>query len=108
MQVTDLLLCDRGKWVDRVKPSVEGWLLNKLLEACVLKITRILDSIDLLDELSPLRQDILMVAAKIIDILVEVIQHGVTLRFERCVSQGSKRSKQEVPCMEARSDNDTI
>lgn len=74
MQVTDLLLRDGGQGVDRVEPSVELLMLCQLLEAGILEVGWVLNSIDLFDELSSLRRDRLIVIAVVEDVLVEVVQ----------------------------------
>ena len=79
MKVTDFLLSDGRKRIDRVEPTVESRLLCQLGEASILELTRILNTVDLLDELSPLRHHAIVLIAEIINILVEVYQALVAL-----------------------------
>lgn len=43
VQVANFLLGNRRKWVDRVKPNVQGWVLCQLGKAGVLEVFGVLD-----------------------------------------------------------------
>ena len=79
MKVADFLLSDGRKRIDWVEPTVESRLLCQLGEACILELARILNTVDLLDELGPLRHHAIVLIAEIINILVEVFQALVAL-----------------------------
>ena len=79
MKVADFLLSDGRKRIDWVEPTVESRLLCQLGEASILELARILNTVDLLDELSPLRHHAIVLIAEIINILVEVFQALVAL-----------------------------
>jgi len=112
MEVTDLLLCDRGQRINWVEPSVEVWMIDECLKARVLEIGRVFNPIDLLDECCPRWQSLVINVAEIVDVLVKVVGHGIIFissrDVKRRVCEGSKRTEEEVPSMEARGYNDSI
>ena len=73
MQVANFLLGDGGEWVNRIKPCVQGGLLGQLLKAGILELGRVLNSVDLFDELSALGQHLSVVDTEVVNVLVEVI-----------------------------------
>ena len=79
VQVANLPLRDGRDRIDWVEPTVESRLLCQLGEASILELTRILNTVDLLDELGPLRHHAIVLIAEIINILVEVFQALVAL-----------------------------
>ncbi len=73
MKITDFFLSDRGKRVNWVKPDVESVVLSQLLEASVLKLFRVFDSINCLDETSSQGKNIVLLFAEVINVSLELI-----------------------------------
>lgn len=73
MQVANFLLGDGGEWVNRIEPCVQGGLLSQLLKAGILELGRVLNSVNLFDELGALGQNVSVVDTEVVDVLVEVI-----------------------------------
>jgi len=86
-------------------------MLGELLEAGVLELSCIFNTIDFLDELGPSGQDINIFGAEVIDVLIEVVS-DLSLLSVSCsksgISQGSEGSQEEVTGMETRGHDDTI
>lgn len=73
MEVADFFLGDGGEWVNRIEPCVQGGLLGQLLKAGILELSRVLNSVDLFDELRALGQYLSVVDTEVVDVFVEVI-----------------------------------
>ena len=73
VQVADLLLCDRWKWVDGVEPLIEGGLEGQLGEASFFESLWFGNISDSLDESCPLRQHISVIITEVVDVVVEVV-----------------------------------
>ena len=83
MQLTDLFLRDGRQWVDGIEPCVESGLIRQCLKTCVLEIGSILDSIDISDKFGPLRQNLYVICAEIINVSIKVVDRGrVFWRYE--------------------------
>ena len=87
VQVADLLLCDRWKWVDGVEPLIEGGLEGQLGEASFFESRWFGNISNSLDESRPLGQHIGVIITEVVDVLVEVIG-GVYLPANSSLGEG--------------------
>ena len=108
VKVADLALSDRGKRVNRVKPSVELRVSIEMVRARSGERLSVLNIPDDLHESGSFRHHINVSAAEIVNIGSESVGCHVTAILEGRVSVWSERFEHEIASVEARGCNDSI
>ena len=100
MQVAHFLLCDGRNGIDRIKPTVEIWILFEMLVTCVGEVLLVLDLGNLLDEFSAQWHDFFVFFAEIVNVNVEFVlsSFGFLANLD---CKRSQRSHEEVSSVEA-------
>ena len=108
VKVADLALSDRGKRVNRVKPSVELRVSIEMVRARSGERFSVLNVPDDLHESGSFGHHINVGAAEIVNIGSESVGCHVTAILEGRVSVWSERFEHEIASVEARGCNDSI
>ena len=86
VEVANLFLCDGAERVNWIEPSIEGWGISELLEACLLEQSGVFDAINGTHKGSALRGNILVGLTEIFDVVAEVSLELSTVSGLRFVS----------------------
>ena len=108
MKVADFALRDRRKWVNRVEPGIQCYVLEKMVGASCVESLGIFDGIGSLDEGGAFRDCSDISRAEIVHVNIEIAERDFTSVHYACISKRSERLEQEVASVEAGSRNDTI
>jgi len=108
VQVTDLLLSDRGEGVDGVEPDVKSWLFGKLGETGILKLIGILNLAQSSHKRGSLGHHAFVIGAESVHSFVEVLNISRSAFFDGSFCNWTEEAEDEVSSVETGGNNYTV